>query len=106
MHAEAGHLVRQANLLGIALDDVLIHGDRMQGLGQRLGVVVLHGMEERAFQVFGMPGVLQIRGHEPLRQLMEHQIAHLIPLPFHPDVRHPFPLVDVAHFERTELLAP
>ena len=53
-----------------------------------------------------MPGVLQIRSNEPLRQLMEHQIAYLIPLPFHPDVRHPFPLVDVAHLQRTEFLAP
>jgi hypothetical protein len=58
MHAEAGHLVRQANLLGIALDDVLIHGDRMQGFGERLGAIVLHGAKERAFQVLGMPGVL------------------------------------------------
>ena len=77
----------------------------MQGLGERLGAVVLHGAKEWTFQVLGVPGVLQIRGDEPLRQLMRAPDSAPYPPSLPRGLRHPFPLVDVAHFERTQLLA-
>ena len=54
-----------------------------------LHAVVFHGAEERALQVIGMAGVVQIRGNEPLRRHMERQIAHCIALAFDADMGTP-----------------
>ena len=102
---EAGDGVQQAHRTDVVPDDVLVDGDRMQGLGKRLGGVVLDGAEQRAFQVLGVPDFLQARGNEALRRHMERQVVSLITLPCHPDMGHPFPLAQAAHGQRAEFLA-
>jgi hypothetical protein len=76
----------------------------MQELGEGSGAVILHGTEERAFQALLVLCLFQIRGNQPLRRHMERQVAHLVALALHPDVRNAFPLVDTAHGQRTDLL--
>ena len=52
-----------------------------------------------------MPGGLQVNRDQPEGSGCRREMAHLLPLPFHAQVRHPFPLLDVAHFQRAQLLA-
>jgi len=77
----------------------------MQRLGQGLGAVVFHRTEQGAFEVLGMPGLLQIRVNQPLRRHMQRQVAHFVALAFHSDMGHAFALVDAAHGQRAQLLA-
>ena len=75
-------------------DNILIDGDRMQGLGQNPRPVVLDWPEQRTFQVLLVPGGLQIGGNKPLCQDMQRQLAYLVPFPFYTDMQHPFSLVN------------
>jgi len=64
MHAEVWGYVGKAQASGISPYDVVIHGRRVQGLGQGPGAIVLHRPEEWPVQVVGVPAGPQVRSVE------------------------------------------
>jgi LPS O-antigen subunit length determinant protein (WzzB/FepE family) len=52
-----------------------------------------------------VPRDFQVVGDELRRPRVQGQVAELPAFAMHPQVQHPAPLVDVANFQRAELLA-
>ena len=52
-----------------------------------------------------MPGRPPVGGDQPLRQDVQRQVAHFVPLPFDAQMRHPVPLVDVPDLQGAQFLA-